>query len=488
MFSKLFRQGKPTMSWCPWKKCRSIAKNLAILHILAIFFSFSCASALLYMNLLDHLSQYSYKRIRDEMASTRTMLQEPNGLELLDIEIKSQLFESEHHKVFIRLIDQHGRIISETRGMTELLPATQFPPPDIGTRIQKKRASNGNMFLLKSGPLSESPFSGKGGQLQIGKEVSRDEWLAKEFLFSLAVFLLGIFVFAFNSTFYVVNRGLKPLEILSRKIEMITESNLTVRLDIEVLPVEMESLGKSFNKMIERLDSSFNKLSHYSENLAHELKTPLNNLMLEADITLSRQRTPEEYQQVISSSMEEYGRLSQLIDRLLFLVRADNHQLALTKETIDVRQELDAIVEYYSEAAFDKGVTVTVAGEALLSVDPVLFTRAISNLFLNALNYTDKGGTITLSVKGSENGPVEVAVSDTGCGIDPELLPKLFDRYFWAEGTSSRGHKGTGLGLNIVKTIMELHGGDVAIYSDQGKGTTVILTFPVAVESNMYAQ
>jgi two-component system heavy metal sensor histidine kinase CusS len=273
---------------------------------------------------------------------------------------------------------------------------------------------------------------------------------------------------------------LQPINVISDKIKDITESNLDSRLDVALFPEEMKSLGESFNIMLSRIENSFKKLTQYSENLAHELRTPLNNLILEAGVALSRQRTSEEYQKVISSSMEEYDRLSLLIDRLLFLVRADNNQHRLDIIKIDVLEELENIVEFYSEAVLDKGVTVTIVGTASLMADLVLFNRAVSNLFFNALKYTERGGSITLSAVQNDNNSVEIAVQDTGSGIDPLVLPKIFDRYFWVESTRQKDHKGTGLGLDIVKAIMKLHGGNVGIQSELGRGTTAKLLFPKA--------
>jgi two-component system heavy metal sensor histidine kinase CusS len=344
----------------------------------------------------------------------------------------------------------------------------------------KWRVSNGELYFLKTARLPENISKGTGCLIQIGTNISEDERLTKHFRSTLVIFSLGGLIFAVISSFYTVRQGLRPLFDMSASVQQITELRLNTRIDPALLPVEMEPLASSFNSLLARLENAFGKLSQYSENLAHELRTPLNNLTIEADIALSRPRTPEEYQKVISSSMEEYGRMSLIIDRLLFLARADNQQLELVIERIDVCRELENVADFYSETALDKEITVIVDGGASLSVDPVLFSRAVGNLFANALNYTPRGGTVTLAARQAGDTSVEVAVSDTGCGIDPELLPKIFDRYFWVEATRKKDPKGTGLGLDIVKAIMRLHGGSVAIRSEPGKGTTVTLKFPMA--------
>ena len=478
MFLKFLRLGLPAMTGRRCWKYSSIANNLALLHILAVFIFFSCASIIIYSNLSEHLDEFSYKRIREEMDSIRTMLLQPNGRDLLDIEIKSQLFESESHKVYIRIVDRQGRTTKETLGMGSILPASLFSSPEKVLNIHKIKIPDGRRFLLINGPFSEYLERDQGGQLHIGKDISKDDWLTSEILIFLAILLCGVIIFSIISAFYIVSRVLKPLGVVSAQIEQITDLNLNAHLDVALLPVEMQTLGTSFNTMLDRMENSFSKISHYSENLAHELRTPLNNLMLESDILLLEQRSPEEYQSAIKSCTEEYCRLSQLVDRLLFLARADNHQLKLDLEMIDAVRELENVVEYYSEEAHEKGIAVTVVGAASLLVDPILFNRAIDNLLFNSLKFTDEGGSVTLAAHEKENDIIEVSVSDTGSGIDPLLLPKIFDRYFWIESSRKKDKRGTGLGLDIVKAIMKLHGGSINIESELGKGTSVTMKFP----------
>ena len=476
MFTKFSTLSMPTMMGRRGWEYRSIANTLALLHTLAVFISFSFASVILYNNLLSRLNHSNYKQIRVELASVRTMLQAPNGRELLYREIKSQSFDTASHKFFIRVIEQDGRIINESGGMHDSLPRLVFPLSNANPLMQKYRAPSGNLFLLSSADFLDYNNAGNG-QIQIAVDISEDERLAKEFMITLIMFSLLGLIFAIFSAFYIIRIGLKPLNEISEKVKNVTENNLDMRLDVALLPEEMKSLGHSFNTMFSRMENSFGKLTQYSENLAHELRTPLNNLTLEACITLSKQRTSEEYQKVINSSLEEYDRLSLLIDRLLFLARADNNQHRLAIEKIEVLQEFENIVEFHSEELIDRGVTATIVGAATLEADKVLFSRAVNNLFANSLKYTECGGSITLTVFKNDSS-VDVSVSDTGIGIDPVILPKISDRYFWIESARKKDPKGTGLGLDIVKSIMKMHGGSVEIMSELGKGTTVKLQFP----------
>jgi two-component system heavy metal sensor histidine kinase CusS len=200
--------------------------------------------------------------------------------------------------------------------------------------------------------------------------------------------------------------------------------------------------------------------------------------MGEAEVALSKNRSAEEYRQVIESGLEEYARLSRMIDGLLFLARAESADTQINRSSFDVHEELEAVREFYDTLAREKGIEVTCQGNSLINADPTLFRHAISNLLSNALQYTPQGGVVCLLVKKADNHSIEVSVSDTGIGISQEHLPKVFDRFYRADPARSQYPQGTGLGLSIVKSIMELHGGSVHITTTPSKGTTITLRFP----------
>ncbi|MDD5037041.1 MAG: ATP-binding protein, partial [Methylococcaceae bacterium] len=207
---------------------------------------------------------------------------------------------------------------------------------------------------------------------------------------------------------------------------------------------------------------------------------PINNLMGEAEVTLARARSEAEYRDVLESSLEECGRLSRMIDSLLFLARADNAEVSLQLARLDVRQELEAIRDFYEAVTEEQGVTAQCEGEASLEADPILFRRAVTNLLANAIRHTPSGGQIKLVVEPSPSADgVAIHVSDNGCGIAHEHLPKVFDRFYRVDQARSADSHSTGLGLAIVRSIMAMHGGTVSIESQPGKGTTVTLHFPL---------
>jgi two-component system heavy metal sensor histidine kinase CusS len=209
------------------------------------------------------------------------------------------------------------------------------------------------------------------------------------------------------------------------------------------------------------------------------LRTPINNLRGEAEVALARSRAPEDYQSVLASSLEEFERLSRMIDNLLFMARADDPQEAIHRIRFDTRQAIEAVREFYEAVAEERDVEVTCCGAAWLRGEPMLFRRAVSNLLGNALRYTPAHGRIHLAVSTHNDQCVELSVRDTGSGIAAEHLAKVFDRFYRIENSPG----GTGLGLAIVQSIMRLHGGAATIQSELGQGTTVTLKFPGGVEA-----
>jgi two-component system, OmpR family, heavy metal sensor histidine kinase CusS len=240
-------------------------------------------------------------------------------------------------------------------------------------------------------------------------------------------------------------------------------------------PGELKPLAIAFDDMLKRLDDSFTRLSQFSADLAHELRTPIANMLGEAQVALTRDRTPAEYRETIESTIGECERLSRIVDNLLFVARVDAAREPIARKRFDARAAVEKIAAFYQTIADDHHVTITCSGEAQMYADPDLFERALGNLLDNALRFTPENGSIQIGLSEHDAG-VEVAVSDNGCGIAPEHLPRVFDRFYRAE--SSRGSDGAGLGLALVKSIVDLHGGSAGIHSEIGRGTTVTLTFP----------
>jgi two-component system heavy metal sensor histidine kinase CusS len=284
--------------------------------------------------------------------------------------------------------------------------------------------------------------------------------------------------------FTVTKRGLRPLAEMTRSLKRIGPKRLHERVPLTGWPRELQPLAIAFDEMLDRLEDSFTRLSQFSADLAHELRTPIANIRGEGEVALTRARTPEEYREVIESSVGECERLSGIVDNLLFLARAEAAEGHIQRTLFNGKAAVEKIASFYEAVAEEQHVAITCAGESDIHADPMLFGRAVSNLVENALRFTPAGGTISISIaaRGADS---EVSVKDTGCGIAAEHLPRVFDRFYRAD--SSRSSQGAGLGLALVKSIADLHGGSTVVASEVDRGTTVTLTFPNAVATALWA-
>ncbi|MFM0641435.1 heavy metal sensor histidine kinase [Paraburkholderia metrosideri] len=285
-------------------------------------------------------------------------------------------------------------------------------------------------------------------------------------------------------SYLLIRAAMRPLRDIAASAGLVTVNRLNTRITVARVPSELETLVASLNAMLERVDLGFQRLSRFTADLAHDMRTPLANMRGAAEVALARPRSADEYESVLASNLEECDRLSRMIENVLFLARAEHPQFVKHMREFDAVQELTRIAEYFEGIADDANVRVQVTGTAMLTADLELFRRAVSNLLANAIRYTPRGGEITLDARTSA-GEVRVTVSNQGQPIAAEHLERIFDRFYRIDPSrsalpssgSSQGSTGsTGLGLAIVRTIMELHGGTVHAESD-AQSTRFVLTF-----------
>lgn len=274
----------------------------------------------------------------------------------------------------------------------------------------------------------------------------------------------------------VVRRGLAPLAHLAARAEQVTARRLGARLALEEAPREVHGLADSINAMLERLEESFHALEQFSADIAHELRTPINNLLLQTQVTLSRPREAPEYREALHSNLEELERLQRMVADMLFLARADRGMIEQNAEEIALRPEIESVAEYFEAAAAEHSQAIAVRGEARLAADRSLLRRALNNLLSNAVRYSPRGAAIDVAI---EDGADEcrVTVSNPGEALPDEELRRLFKRFARREDSRAREIEGAGLGLAIVDSIMKLQGGSLRATSDGGL-LRFVLAFP----------
>jgi signal transduction histidine kinase len=336
--------------------------------------------------------------------------------------------------------------------------------------------------------------------LQVGMSL---EGLLRErqnFLWALATLTpLGL-ILAGGGGWLLANRVLRPVDQMTQAARRIEAERLAERLEGADVDDEFGRLARTLNEMLARLEAGFAQVRRFSADASHELRTPLTILKGEIEVALRSARDPGEYQRVLSSALEEVERMARLVDDLLMLSRADAGALRWDREPVELDRLVEEVAKQGEILGRARGVQVVIQSlEPLIARgDEQRLRQLLLNLVDNAVKYTPPGGQVTLSLRrvGEESGDptapppeafpdrpapewVEIAVSDTGVGIPPEALPRIFERFYRADGARSREAGGAGLGLCIAKTIAEAHGGTIQAQSALGAGSTFSVRLPL---------
>jgi two-component system heavy metal sensor histidine kinase CusS len=454
------------------KRPGSLALRLSVWYAASAFFLLAAGTGFLYWELVQSFNAEDNQYLIEKANSLRKLLND-GDFRTLNWEVEGESSARPGVKVLSRVFTDDGHVLLETSGMSEQLPASIFP---AGTGIEDRTIHNR--------PLPKHVFSVLSMQipdyrLQVGLEITFEKNLLAAYREGLwTVLSIGLLLSAFAG-YRIARQGIRPVEEIAATVRRIRSSTLNQRVETAGLPSELSLLASTFNETLDSLEDAFARLSRFSSDIAHELRTPINNVRGEVEVALGKTRSPEEYREVLESSLEECLRLSRMIDSLLFLARAEHPETQIRREIVDVGSELAAIREFYEAAATDAGVSLHLAAcpDLTASLDRTLFQRAVGNLIENSMAHTSSGGHIRLEAARS-NGTLLVSVADDGCGIPAEHLPRVFDRFHRVDAARSQNNGGSGLGLAIVKSVVTLHSGTARIESKPGERTCVTLCFP----------
>jgi len=456
----------------------SLAGRLTLWYSLFSFVLILAATVYLYWALAKNLDREDDGVLQDQIHILQVLLREhPEASAGIRQEVELESGARQHSRIYIRILDESGMTVAETPGMAQKLPMRIFPAASekpTGSQLHQSEES----FRLMTGV---APLGDRSGTriLQVALDRREEDKLLSQFRHRILPLLAVALVACALAGHQIARRGLRPIGRISDAAGRIRSTTLHERLPAGEFPSELGGLARTFNHMLDRLQESFDRLSRFSADIAHELRTPINTLRGEVEVALGRPRSPEEYRETLSSFLEEAGRLTRLIESLLFLARAESPETQVRRETLDLDHELRGVREFYEASAGEAGVALEVRVTPPLSadLDRTLLQRAVGNLVENALAHTEKGGSVTIGAA-RENGRIRIDVTDTGRGIPAEHLPRVFDRLYRVDRSRTAATGGAGLGLAIVKSIAELHGGTAAVASEAGKGTRVTLLLP----------
>lgn len=282
--------------------------------------------------------------------------------------------------------------------------------------------------------------------------------------FALLVGVFSMTIFGWVAA----RRGLSPIRDFDKVTSVISANRLNERIPLEVLPKELLQLGISFNEMLQRLQDAFGRLSAFSAEIAHELRTPVSNLMTQSQVALSKPRSAEEYQEVLYSNLEEFDRLSRMISDMLFLAKADNGLIIPTRERFDLGSEVTAVIEFYDSLIEEKSLNVVLSGNSEIIGDRLMLRRVISNLLSNAIRHSSVEQKIDIDISTNAHNQICLSIKNSCSAITQQQLERIFDRFYRVDPSRQRNNEGAGLGLAITKSIVEAHQGSISVvYENQ---------------------
>ena len=372
-----------------------------------------------------------------------------------------------HHSLFVRITDAGGTVLHQTPGPDLARLAAGTTPTPVVQPAALHQWRDGDHHYR--GAVLTLPVASGASPLTVTLATGTDIHLhyLREFYRALGLTTLGAFATLLGAVWIAVHQGHAPLRRITAQIRTIRSDQLHIRLAPGTLPEELVELARSFNQMLERIEQVFRQLSHFSADIAHELRTPVTNLMTQTQVALGEAREADEYREILYSNLEEYERMAQMIGDMLFLAKTDNGLLKPGRERVDLAHEIRELFDFLGAWAEEQGVALALAGEAVMPGDRLMLRRALSNLLGNAIRHSEAGGTVRVALT-SGAGQVRVSVENSGAGIPAEYLPRIFDRFFRIDPARQRHGEGAGLGLAIVRSIVEVHGGRIAVDSADG--------------------
>jgi two-component system heavy metal sensor histidine kinase CusS len=439
-----------------------------------LFTAVSTAVLLLLGLLIGALVERHFKELDVELLTGKLELVEHalekmhSGQDLAELPEQLQQALVGHHGLTVVVLGGDGRTLFATGEAT-------FPSALL---IQEARAKSEGSAIWKDADnrhfrsiAAQIKTGGEGAPtvtVAVATDLSHHEHFMREFQIALwsvvgmAALLSGALGWG------AARKGLAPLRNIRDRVDGITAQRLDQRLAVDTIPIELAEVATTLNAMLARLQDSFTRLSDFSSDLAHELRSPVSNLLIQTQVTLSKARSNEQYQDVLASNAEEFDRLSRIISDMLFLAKSDNHLMVPNREFVDLKKEVLGLFDFYEVLAEEKNIVLTCDGSRGVSGDRLMLRRAVSNLLSNAVRHTPAGGAITVRIDDSDASITTVSVANTGPAIASEHLPRLFDRFYRTDSSRQQLGDGAGLGLAIVQSIARTHGGDVSVRSDNG--------------------
>jgi heavy metal sensor kinase len=395
--------------------------------------------------------------------------------------------EYHNHPQIISLLDRYMEVLTPS-GQVLLrnaklngqdLAGQPFPGEGLSNYYQRKvRLPDGTRLLLISHlhSIDDRPLL-----IRLAYNSAPVERGVLQFIALLLLAVPPALLLAGVAGYRMAHKALQPLDKMAQRAETITASDLDQRLPVENPNDELGRMARVLNDLLQRLQNSFETLKRFTADASHELRTPLSSIRSVGEVALQRMHTPKEYRDTIGSMLEEVTRLTEMVDGLLSISRADASQVVLHRTTFSALGLVKEVVALLGLLAEEKGQQIRLEGDPDLCVnaDRVVLHRGLANIVENAIKYGPGASQISILVARTGN-YVDISVEDSGEAIPEHLREKIFERFFRIDASRSRQAGGTGLGLAIAKWAIEVNGGSVNLQPGRHEGNLFLVQIPAA--------
>lgn len=465
---------------------KSIVNQLTLWYSIATFLVLAFSSFFLYWNLAETLKVENDHILYEHVQTIHSILNRKEApLESLRRRIESEWILKDFQKIYVKIQDSSGRILIQSPLLTNDLDRAIFSNLTFQSEKELLRGANrvennADYYLIFAKDLGKILPDYPPIHLYIALNSSQEEHILENYRSQLGMILTFVFLFSVIFGRQIAIRGLLPVTQMIEAVKKVKSTTLDSRIQPQNWSTEIRTLASSFNHMLERLEDAFRRLSVFSSDIAHEIRTPVSSIVGTIEVTLCKPRSIQEYQDVLESCLEEGQRISKIIESLLFVAKSENPETQINKEIVELNKEIRQILDFYEIVASEKKIRLDFveSSVAFIPVERTLFQRAVGNILSNAIEYTLPDGVITLQIV-QEPKFYSIIFQDTGEGISKEHLLRVSDRFYRADPSRKpRKNAGYGLGLTITQGIMRLHQGELKIESHLHLGTKVTLDFP----------
>ncbi|WNW13917.1 heavy metal sensor histidine kinase [Pseudomonas sp. DTU_2021_1001937_2_SI_NGA_ILE_001] len=446
---------------------RTLSLRLALLFALSSVALLGAVASYLYHSLEKEIRWRDDQALLGRLQHMQALLDDADSIETL--RARPRLYQNMlgNRDSVLWIVDGQGQRLIEVNPAGLALPSLA---PAAVPRLADAPA-NPSLRLT----WLDVPRGGQTLRLIAGKRSDEREQMLAAYRMKVWMALSVAAVLAFVIGWLISQRSLRPVRALARQAAGIDVRSLHVRLDGFGQVAELQALSESLNQMLLRLEQGFMQLSRFSEDLAHEMRTPLSNLMGQTQQALDRERPAAEYQDLLVSNLEEYERLARMVDSMLLLARCEQPRSLLQRQSVDLHGLAEQLCDYFEGMAEDRDIQLLNHCHGQLIAEPALLRRALANLLANALRYAAPSSPVTLATH-LVGSTLEISVHNLGEPIGAQHLPHLFERFYRCDPSRQQPDDTGGLGLAIVRSIMQAHGGQVRVASD-AQGTVFTLVF-----------